>query len=89
MRSLLLNAALASPCLAQDFTPLFNGKDLTGWWGASTEDPRHYMALSDEDLAAKKNASLDDIHAHWTVEDGVLVGIISAFDFMRIAAEED
>src|ERR1044071_3663038 len=26
------------------FTALFNGKDLTGWWGAETEDPRKYMA---------------------------------------------
>lgn len=59
---------------AQDgFTPLFNGNDLSGWWGASTEDPRAWMALSDEDLAAKKQASLDDINAHWNVKDGVLV----------------
>jgi hypothetical protein len=30
--------------LPAGFTPLFNGADLTGWWGATTEDPRAYLA---------------------------------------------
>jgi len=55
------------------FQPLFNGKDLSGWWGLKTEDPAQWMALPPEKLAAKKAASLPGIQAHWRVEDGELV----------------
>lgn len=54
--------------LPPGFEPLFNGKDLSGWWGATTEDPREWMSLTSADLAAKKAASLGDIRAHWRVE---------------------
>jgi hypothetical protein len=53
--------------------PLFNGKDLSGWWGATTEDPRQWMALSAEAFKAKHDASLADIAKHWRVENGELV----------------
>jgi hypothetical protein len=55
------------------FTPLFNGTDLTGWWGATTEDPRVYMALPAARFQDKHDASLDDIHRHWSVQNGELV----------------
>jgi hypothetical protein len=55
------------------FTPMFNGKDLTGWWGLKTEDPAKWMALSPADLKKKKQASIEDIKQHWKVQDGVLV----------------
>jgi hypothetical protein len=55
------------------FSALFNGHDLSGWWGLKTEDPAKWMALPPEELAAKKAASLKDIQKHWRVEDGVLV----------------
>jgi Domain of Unknown Function (DUF1080) len=55
------------------FTALFNGKDLTGWWGAETEDPRKYMALEPAEFKQKHDDSLNDIAAHWTVENGELV----------------
>jgi hypothetical protein len=55
------------------FTPIFNGKDLTGWWGLKTEDPEKWMALSPKELEKKKQASIEDIKQHWKVEDGVLV----------------
>ena len=67
----LQGAALNQP--PKGFTALFNGKDLTGWWGLKTEDPAKWMALSPEKLAEKKKASLEDIRKHWSVEDGVLV----------------
>lgn len=74
-------SVLAACCMAlcqaharpDGFEPLFNGKDLSGWWGLSTEDPSQWMALPAEELAAKKSASLKDIEKHWRVEDGVLV----------------
>ena len=55
------------------FTALFNDKDLTGWWGATTEDPRKWMALSPEAFQQKHETSLADIRAHWRVENGELV----------------
>ncbi|MFA6562624.1 MAG: DUF1080 domain-containing protein [Verrucomicrobiia bacterium] len=72
---------LAAPVAKKDcavkppkgFTALFNGKDLTGWWGASTEDPRKWMALSPEEFKKKHDASLEDIAQHWRAEKGELV----------------
>jgi len=70
---------MASPAAAEEVKPpkgfvaLFNGKDLTGWWGLGTEDPAKWMALSPEEFAKKKQASIENIRQHWTVENGELV----------------
>lgn len=72
---------LAHPARAADknnvppsgFTALWNGKDLSGWWGADTEDPRKYMALSETEFKTKHDATLDDIAAHWSVQADELV----------------
>ncbi|HWX21611.1 MAG TPA: DUF1080 domain-containing protein, partial [Candidatus Binatia bacterium] len=66
-----LGSAEASP--PKGFTALFNSKDLTGWWGAETEDPRKYMALPPDEFKKKHDASLQDISRHWRVENGELV----------------
>jgi hypothetical protein len=55
------------------FTPLFNGKDLSGWWGAETEDPRKYMALEPGAFKKKHDDSLKDIAAHWRVKNDELI----------------
>lgn len=55
------------------FTRLFNGRDLSGWWGAGTEDPRKWMALEPEGFGKKRQASLADIQKHWRVEGDELV----------------
>src|SRR5262245_12946018 len=55
------------------FTALFDGKSLDGWWGAETEDPQNYMALSPEEFKKKHDTSLDDINKHWRVENDELV----------------
>jgi hypothetical protein len=65
------DAALNNPPPAS--TAIFNGKDLTGWWGATTEDPRKWMALPPEEFKKKHDASLPDIQKHWTVRNGELV----------------
>lgn len=62
-----------SPGPPPGFRPLFNGRDLSGWWGADTEDPREWMALPPEQLAEKRATSLVDINTHWSVVDGELV----------------
>lgn len=55
------------------FISLFNGTNLAGWWGASTEDPRKYLALPAAELDKKRQASLADIQKHWSVQNGELV----------------
>ncbi len=55
------------------YQAIFNGQDLSGWWGATTEDPRKYLALSPEDFKQKHDASLPDIQAHWRVENEELI----------------
>ncbi len=67
------DAKPAAANLPEGFTAIFNGKDLSGWWGLKTEDPAKWMALSPDELAKKREASLEDIRQHWTVENGELV----------------
>jgi hypothetical protein len=52
---------------------MFNGTNLAGWWGASTEDPRKYLALPPDDFQKKHDASLDDISQHWSLQNGAVV----------------
>ena len=74
MKSILLSALLISPLAAapEGFSSLFNGKDFTGWWGASTENPTKYLALPPAKLAQKKKNSLHNIYTHWAVKDGII-----------------
>ncbi len=91
-RILLLSLLLATGGLAQaakapaGFTPLFNGKDLSGWYGWGTSDPTKLWEMSPEELAAYKKKSIeggltnakgkptgDHLNAHWSVESGELV----------------
>lgn len=63
------------------FTPLFNGRDLTGFRGGDTFDHRKLLALSPEDRAkqiAQWTASMKEINPktgkpHWYFENGELV----------------
>ncbi|MBT5900604.1 MAG: DUF1080 domain-containing protein [Opitutaceae bacterium] len=57
----------------EGFRALFNGRNLSGWWGAKTENPREWMALPADKLNAKREASLADIRRHWSVEGDELV----------------
>lgn len=82
-RSILTAAALIaafcwSPLEAFDgpppgFTSLFNGKDFAGWHGMGHFDPRKLAAMSDEERAAKREADMKDLLAHWQVKDGEIV----------------
>jgi len=47
------------------FTALYNGRDLSGWWGEGTTDPRSYINLSPEAFAKRREASLPNIQRHW------------------------
>jgi hypothetical protein len=54
------------------FTALFNGKDLSGWYGLS-DDPRKIFKMSDEERAKFRQKSMEDVRKHWTVEGDELV----------------
>lgn len=54
------------------FTPLFNGKDLTGWKGL-VGNPKTRAAMSAEELAAKQKVADESMRAHWSVADETLV----------------
>lgn len=71
--------AISSCLLAQEnneppegFMALFNGQDLSGWYG-SKKKPADVWKLSEKEQAAMRKASLDDLQKHWTVEDGEIV----------------
>ncbi|MDB0057224.1 DUF1080 domain-containing protein [Akkermansiaceae bacterium] len=74
LKTLLLSALLISPLAAapEGFASIFNGKDFSGWWGASTENPAKYLALPPLKLEQKKKESLHNIYTHWSVKDGII-----------------
>lgn len=67
------------------FTALFNGRDLSGFYGWGTRDPRDLAKLSPAEAADYKKKSIeggadpkgrpirDHLNAHWRVENGELV----------------
>lgn len=57
----------------EGFTALFNGKDLNGWFGHGTKDPRTLWKMKPEELEAHKQKTRMDINKHWSVENGELV----------------
>ena len=90
--SLLFLALAALPLQAEQatppdgFKPLFNGKDLSGWYGWGTRDPSDLWAMTPEQQAEYKKQSIeggavdkkgkpadDYVNAHWKVENGELV----------------
>jgi hypothetical protein len=68
------------------FQALFNGRDLSGWYGWGTRDPNELWAMTPEQQADYKKKSVEGglvdrkgtpnkehINAHWRVENGELV----------------
>lgn len=66
------------------FTALFNGQDLSGWYGWGTKDPSELWKMTPAELADYKRKSVEGglpvgkagpehIKAHWRVENGELV----------------
>lgn len=82
---LLSAVAVHAEAPPEGFTSLFNGKDLSGWFGWSTKDPAELWKMTPEQLAAYKKQSIDgvgeaenkngpqNINAHWKVENGEIV----------------
>lgn len=65
------------------FEPLFNGRDLTGWYGWGTKDPALLRAIPPDERTLYRKRSVEGglpgaesnehINAHWRVENGELV----------------
>lgn len=89
--SIGLAAGAADPSCPDNTAPdgfelLFNGKDLTGWKGL-VKNPPVRAQMTPEELAEAQKVADEKAHAHWSVEDGVLVydgkgdSLCSAKDF--------
>ena len=70
----------------EGFTALFNGTNLSGWYGWGTQDPADLWKMTPEERDAYKKKSIDGgltdakgndkgdhVNAHWKVENGELV----------------
>lgn len=85
MRSRLLSIlslsvfAIASPAAdpPKGFTPLFNGKDFTGWYGWKIHEkggsPVDLAKLSPEEKAKKIAEWTADMHKTWKIENGEMI----------------
>lgn len=71
--SLLFCAGLSTAAPSDGFRPLFNGRDLDGWFGWGTDNPAKLLAMTPEQLKATMEKSMEDIRKHWSVENGELV----------------
>jgi hypothetical protein len=66
----LVTLHAATPNPPTGFRALFNGKDLSGWYGWN---PHTSAKLKDEKLAANLKQQREDFANHWRVENGELV----------------
>ncbi|MHB0957791.1 MAG: 3-keto-disaccharide hydrolase [Pirellulaceae bacterium] len=55
------------------FTALFNGQDLTGWYGMESVSPDALAAMTAQERAAKKSTDTAEAVKHWRVENGELI----------------
>lgn len=56
----------------EGFVALFNGKDLSGWKGLVADPPKR-AKMSESELSEAQKKADDQMRAHWSVDDGVLV----------------
>lgn len=68
----LLASTLAVPAAEKEWTPLFNGKDLTGWKGL-VANPLKRAQMTPEQLAAEQVKAEENVAKHWKVENGEIV----------------
>ncbi len=77
-RSLLFATLLAAPAFAAvtppaGFTALYNGRNLSGWRGGDTLDPRKYAAMSEDARTKQDTDWTADMLKHWRAEGDELV----------------
>ena len=69
---LLTTLHAAEPVAPPGFRAIFNGKDLTGWFGLN---PHNGTKLDGEKKAANLRQQREDFAKHWRVEGGELVNV--------------
>ncbi|HVK08359.1 MAG TPA: DUF1080 domain-containing protein, partial [Gemmataceae bacterium] len=69
--ALVAATAAAGPTPPKGFTPLFNGKDLSGWHGMPHYSPYDLAKLKDPNPQITKWTA--DAHKHWKAEGDELV----------------
>ena len=69
---LVITLPAAEPAPPKGFRALFNGKDLTGWYGLN---PHNSAKLEGEKKAANLKQQREDFAKHWSVENGELVNV--------------
>jgi hypothetical protein len=67
---LALSLHAAEPTPPAGFTALFNGTDLTGWYGLN---PHTVVKLTGEKKEASLKQQRDEFSQHWRVENGELI----------------
>ena len=85
LRVLALSLAAASVCLTPGraasepadppagFVAIFNGHDLTGWYGLPQIDPAKLASMSADERAQKRATDEGEFRKSWRVENGELV----------------
>jgi hypothetical protein len=58
---------------SEGYEAIFNGRDLSGWHGMGHTNPHELAAMSSDERMAKRAAEMDDVRAHWSVDNGELV----------------
>ncbi|MEM9657144.1 MAG: DUF1080 domain-containing protein, partial [Planctomycetota bacterium] len=66
-------SSLAEVAVPNGFEPIFNGRDLSGWYGMRDVKPTALAKMTDDELAELRASTEGDVAAHWTVENGELV----------------
>ena len=61
------------PAPPAGFTAIFNGKDLSGWWGMEHFDPRKLWAMTPAEREKFHQDRDAEFKAHWKVENNELV----------------
>lgn len=65
--------AAATPEPPPGFNTLFNGRDLEGWRGGDTHDPRALLSMPEAEREALLGAWTQDMQKHWSVQNGELL----------------
>ncbi len=71
--SIAVESRAADNVAPPGYRSVFNGKDLSGWHGVGTEDPGKMAALTAEQRKEARQKSQEDIHRHWSIDNGDLV----------------
>lgn len=67
----MVNKYLAGMPADEGFTPMFNGKDLTGWQGL-VENPVARATMKPDELAKKQLEADKKVTGNWSVKDGCI-----------------